>query len=405
MKFLFALTIIMPILLHPISFAASCTLEPLETICATGCLPSTEEDWRRVCGGMIGPELPSASISSGAAYRSLSRAEREVVTPTTSKSILRMTSAKNQGCIGSCTAFAIAACIEYLVPGLTVSEAELFLRIKLLGKLGRSDDGVGIHSYVTLLREGVVRSEDFIPYDKYNEYFYKRKNLQALAESELVAASDDFKESVEDILRDRELPPTILVQPVWRVKPFHVKYRGIIECEVREGYWREQVFNCFPLKTAPMSDGILDYFKHVLNSVPIVVSVATLDQAMWHPPYASMTNEYTVNVPSPEPSGDRNYHAICFCGYDNVRKAFRIKNSWSYPTGKIWADNGFAWLSYAYVKKYIGSAMVILTHPTDTFIDADIEASVRSTRVISEHDRIATTTFDAMLAAYNARRR
>jgi|GEM_PF-3551041 len=308
MKLLSAFIIITHIILNTVTAAAAAasgTLDPLEFTCPTGALPSTDEDWRRVCGGMLEPEAKPASLGSGAIHRHLSREERETVTETASKSEIHkfMTPAKSQGCVGSCTAFAIAACIEYLVPGLTVSEAELFLRIRLLGKLGRSDNGIGLHSYVTLLREGVVRSEDFIPYDKYNAYFqslqarakpaykedwdyYHRTGefqirhrgetlinlleegnfappIEAYAEGKFpkIAIFDDFKESVEDILKDRGLPSTALVSPTWRVKPFHVKYRGVLHCEVREGYWRDQIFNCFPLKTRPkagedMSDDI-----------------------------------------------------------------------------------------------------------------------------------------------------
>jgi hypothetical protein len=416
MKLLSAFIIITHIILNTVTAAAAAsgTLDPLEFTCPTGALPSTEEDWRRVCGGVVGPETKPASLGSGAAYRRLAGIEKEAVTATESKSEIYkfMTPAKSQGCVGSCTAFAIAACIEYLVPGLTVSEAELFLRIRLLGKLGRSDNGIGLHSYVTLLREGVVRSEDFISYDKYNDYFYKRKNLKGLAESEVLAASDDFKDSVEDILKDRGLPSTALVSPVWRVKPFHVKYRGVVHCEVREGYWRDQIFNCFPLKTRPkagddMSDDILNYFQHILNSVPIVVTVPVFDKVMWHYPTVSMANNYTINIPSPEPSGKKNYHAICLCGYDDSiavtggkgKGAFRIKNSW---WGSAWADKGFAWLSYAYVRKYISDAMVILTHPTEMFIDADTKVGARPVDDEREYDIVATTAFDAMLAAYNA---
>jgi hypothetical protein len=477
MKLLSILLIVTHIILNTVTAAAAATsgaLDPLEFTCPTGALPSTEEDWRRVCGGMLEPEAKPASLGSGAIHRHLSREERETVTETDNKSEIYkfMTPAKNQGGVGSCTAFAIAACIEYLVPGLTVSEAELFLRIRLLGKLGRSDNGIGLHSYVTLLREGVVRSEDFIPYDDFSAYaelrdmraspeykedldyyldtkkFRMRRKKEAEAypldeekgtenlvlkagfapfikKSEVLAASDDFKESVEDILRDRGLPSTALVSPTWRVKPFHVKYRGVVHCEVREGYWRDQIFNCFPLKIRPkagedMSPDILNYFKHILNSVPIVVTVPVFDKLMWHYPIVSMANNYTINIPSPEPSGKKNYHAICLCGYDNSiavtggKGAFRIKNSW---WGSAWADKGFAWLSYDYVKKYIGSAMVILTHPTEMFIDMDrltsatdakdrkkdyTTSDVRVTDYRTPDDDRAQTAFDAMLAAYDA---
>ena len=37
-------------------------------------------------------------------------------------------------------------------------------------------------------------------------------------------------------------------------------------------------------------------------------------------------------------------HAIVICGYDDVKKAFRMVNSW----GTIWGEKGFAWLTYEF---------------------------------------------------------
>lgn len=41
-------------------------------------------------------------------------------------------------------------------------------------------------------------------------------------------------------------------------------------------------------------------------------------------------------------------HAICLCGYDDKIGAFKFKNSW----GAEFGDNGFAWISYDYVKRH-----------------------------------------------------
>lgn len=40
-------------------------------------------------------------------------------------------------------------------------------------------------------------------------------------------------------------------------------------------------------------------------------------------------------------------HAMTIVGYDDVRQAFRIRNSW----GPDWGDNGYAWLSYKELSK------------------------------------------------------
>ncbi len=45
-------------------------------------------------------------------------------------------------------------------------------------------------------------------------------------------------------------------------------------------------------------------------------------------------------------------HAICIMGYDERKKLFKFKNSWS----EKWADKGYGYLPYAYLQKYCQDA-------------------------------------------------
>ncbi|MDP2831153.1 MAG: C1 family peptidase, partial [Candidatus Omnitrophota bacterium] len=45
-------------------------------------------------------------------------------------------------------------------------------------------------------------------------------------------------------------------------------------------------------------------------------------------------------------------HAICIVGYDDKFRIFKFKNSW----GAKWADKGYGYLPYAYMKKYCSDA-------------------------------------------------
>lgn len=45
-------------------------------------------------------------------------------------------------------------------------------------------------------------------------------------------------------------------------------------------------------------------------------------------------------------------HAICIMGYDERKKLFKFKNSWS----KKWADKGYGYLTYPYIQKYCQDA-------------------------------------------------
>ena len=45
-------------------------------------------------------------------------------------------------------------------------------------------------------------------------------------------------------------------------------------------------------------------------------------------------------------------HAVCIVGYDDAKGTFKFKNSW----GLKWADKGYAYLPYEYLKKYCRDA-------------------------------------------------
>lgn len=55
------------------------------------------------------------------------------------------------------------------------------------------------------------------------------------------------------------------------------------------------------------------------------------------------------------PGTDENQlgaHAICFVGFDDDKRLFKFKNSW----GKGWGDNGYGYLPYDYVERFLSDA-------------------------------------------------
>lgn len=59
--------------------------------------------------------------------------------------------------------------------------------------------------------------------------------------------------------------------------------------------------------------------------------------------------EKTGLIPMPKKSEQyQGGHAICIAGYDDSKKLFKFKNSWS---GR-WGDKGYGYLTYDYMKQY-----------------------------------------------------
>jgi C1A family cysteine protease len=59
-------------------------------------------------------------------------------------------------------------------------------------------------------------------------------------------------------------------------------------------------------------------------------------------------------------NSDAGGHAMILVGYDDVRQAFRLLNSW----GRSWGDGGYAWIAYDAVKGLAtGGAVLIVTEP------------------------------------------
>jgi C1A family cysteine protease len=58
-------------------------------------------------------------------------------------------------------------------------------------------------------------------------------------------------------------------------------------------------------------------------------------------------------IPDPSP-GDKaiGAQAICIVGYDDDKKLVKFKNSW----GPEWGDNGYGYMSYNYVEKFLSDA-------------------------------------------------
>ena len=189
MKYLFAILI---------SLMSVTPTSASDRIYATGCIPSTPEDWERVGVPLRSPseELRASRL----ARLSCDSIGLLSIPLTNSKPVLpryeipTMSDVKNQSPLGTCSIFAIVAAIEAQLPkGTIISEAELFTRVKTI-VAARLQEGVALSSYIPLLRDGVVLNHQYVDYDFFAYYV-----LNIIKNKREVTISSNHGESVRHL--------------------------------------------------------------------------------------------------------------------------------------------------------------------------------------------------------------
>ena len=366
----------------------------------TGALPSTRADWERVGISRFSSSsilVDSHRLSCGIFQFGSLRTSEFPKLPTASPTI-PMSAVKNQGCDhGFCTAFAICASAE-AVTGKIFSEAELVLRLKTDGGDDRACDGSYLSLYPPLLRYGLILNENFPCYNAFDTYITIRKNQSELTKHNpnfpLLKPNErfchdgaDYKNAILSFQSWCEKGKRTMPQkmsPSWGpvvlsadnytgdlVKKYpHFKdsfkerpNTGFVVTALDAGSYYETSFKMKQVAVFepnhPSGDPLHSLKFKLLERAPIAISIKTfakykLDangkrevEKTWLGTAPQLDNNYKIDVP---PSEYERYggHAICLCGYDDTKGAFRFKNSW----GPGWGDKGYAWLSYDYVAQH-----------------------------------------------------
>ncbi|MDP3936487.1 MAG: C1 family peptidase [Alphaproteobacteria bacterium] len=400
--------------------------------CSTGCILETADDLRRNGVTLCNLSLPKpATQSLGCGCGSGSGRGSTSSTPELtfekrrdlSKTHPWISHVKSQRQIGSCSAFAVVACLEFLVPGMRISEAELFLRMVTEGRASRSDSGTSISAYQFLIQRGVIPEESFIPYEQFNDAVRARAADESIHKLEKLAPSVNYRESLDYLKRTCRGVPTHLL-PEWGEEERYFRGLGKRIVTVPRGFWKETNFYMFTIEVTP--DSIINTLKFLLEYVPVAISVETLvkykknddgtkkldeegkpiiEKRSWDM-LRSTGAASVIDLPGLEKNGfksdtaGRAGHAICICGYDDEYQppdksepvpAFRFKNSW----GTDWGDHGYAWISYrsldAYFYdeegrkkklKYTFSPYIILGRPGERIHEADLNDPVNGLRIL-----------------------
>ncbi len=103
----------------------------------------------------------------------------------------------------------------------------------------------------------------------------------------------------------------------------------------------------YRIKAYARLKSLLEMKRSLMVNGPFLAGVEVFD--CWFTKKAQKTGL----IPMPKPNDElQGGHAICIVGYDDKKKLFKFKNSWS----KKWADQGYGYLPYAYIQKYCQDA-------------------------------------------------
>lgn len=294
----------------------------------------------------------------------------------------KMSDVQYQGELGTCSCFSCAAAIEAQIPGIKISEAELYIRGKTEGGHHRREEGLPLSILVSILSTGALLTEHFPDYSTYEKYV-----LNVLRDINGASLSRDYDESIdhfrqycrEHVPDYKEFTSATMTPPRYQAPSgllglwaaFNPAPKLLIETmgkmldPARRMRLATNVFRIYQKGLTSPVQFIRDLKLSLLKGVPVVVSVGYFQQN-WS---KSMVKEYshTISLP-PLGSKAESYHAICICGFNNEHSykdpatnietrcfSLLFKNSW----GTDWGDQGYAWLPEEYVLRYCAEAIVI----------------------------------------------
>lgn len=392
---------------------------------STGCIPETDDDLRRkgVTLYNLCPRPTTQSLSCGAAARSTAQSLEPATALSQSVDLCSthpwMSHVKNQKQVCACSAFAVVACLEFLVPGLRFSETELFLRMITKGHGSRERiGGTAISEYGFLIQNGITPEELFIQYEHFHDAVMAREADESIHTLEKVAPSVDYKESLDYFKRICPHVPANLV-PVWVEEEQYFRGLGKRTVTVPRGFWKETNFYMLPLKVNGAN--IIDTIKLVLQSAPAATSVTTfvkyrrgadgakvlnakgasiIEENYWSTESVKRRGNL-ITLPPMDFESSGFAHAICICGYNDTYQyedpitkekmppvpTFKFKNSW----GTTWGDNGYAWVSYDFLRatdkgslNHTGLPFVILDRPGERIDPLDLDDKEMGLRILCQ---------------------
>ncbi len=189
------------------------------------------------------------------------------------------------------------------------------------------------------------------------EYFLKKNNVQFpdLSEQFLYYNArkrngreqyDEGSNSVASIMSLSE--DGICLEEMW---PYQVG--SYAQCPSSEAYAEAKKRR---VKRAAMVEKNIEAIKSALvDGLPIVFAVDLF------PSFGKGINGF-ISMPTEDEikqlkeSGENHSHAMVFCGFNDIQRVFKVRNSW----GTGFGDNGYCYLSYDYIMQHAYWDMVVI---------------------------------------------
>lgn len=227
-----------------------------------------------------------------------------------------MTAVEDQGGLGACTSFCVAACLEHihqrdLSEGQITHEAER--------AHGDCTEGLAVvHAYQICKTPGAVDEERW-PYD----------------DSQVCWAA----------------PPNIGGATRYRFNEIgYIHHRS--RSQILSGMLNPSSLPAIP--GLPISIGVQRQIfarrKAVSVSVPVVFQAWPWNGTV-NMPAPALLSQFPQGV---EPPNTEGWHCIAICGWDNSTARFLFKNSW----GTSWGNDGYGTIPYQYLEFYSDIGMV-----------------------------------------------
>lgn len=229
---------------------------------------------------------------------------------------LEMTPVKDQGSLGSCTSFCVAACLEH-IHRRALSEGHMQHTAEKTH--GDCIEGLAmVHSFAICQTQGAV-DESVWGYD----------------EGEVCLAN----------------PPDTTGAAHYRFNDHGVVYqRRRAAITTQYSVFASETNSAGLPLTLAIQRQLFGRRRPVACSVPVYREAWPWSGEIVMPS-VGMVDEYLTTYSSNKEAG---WHAIPICGWDNSTGRFIFKNSW----GTFWGDKGYGSIPYQYIDKYSDLALV-----------------------------------------------